>query len=837
MRGKLRIYLGAAPGVGKTYAMLDEGRRRMGRGTDVVVGFVETHGRLHTAALLEGLEVFPRRQITYRGSTFEEMDLAGLLRRAPQVVLVDELAHTNAPGVENEKRWQDVEVLLDAGIEVISTVNLQHLESVNDVVENITGVRQRETVPDSFVHGAEQIQMVDMTPEALRRRLAHGNVYPAERIDAALTNFFRPGNLAALRELALLWLADRVDDELQSYRERHNIDHAWETRERIVVAVTGTETSERLVRRAARMAARSRSELVGVHVRRDDGLRAGSDAGLDHAVELLEELGGRFVEVVASDVATALVSVARSENATQLMIGATSKSRLATLFQGSIVARCVNLARGEIDVHVISTEHGEVETVSKPSRWRSPFPLPPQRVFASLGVGVVAFSILTWLLAGGGTGTLALALSAYLLVVIAVAAIGGLIPGLLGALTAFLVTNWEFAPPIHTFTIANPRDFLALLSFLAAALSVSTFVDIAARRTDTALRAERDARALARLARHVSEGENALPAMLSEIVHAFDLKGASLRRAGDSAANAMTIGDVGDQATVLEIGEGFELVVDGRPLDPEGRGLLVAVSAQLVVAIEHRRLEAEAGERQSLIEADELRASLLAAVSHDLRTPLASIKAAVTTILSAPTKLTEEQLHLLLEGINAETDRLNGLVGDLLDMSRIQEGSVDLVAVEVELGELAQRAVAEAVKGAEAPPGAVTCRAEHAVVVRSDPVLIERIICNLVLNAILHGGGDNVVVDVDAVGDVAAVRVIDHGPGIPPEQRAVVLRPFQRQGDVASGRGVGLGLAIADGFAESLGGLLEIEDTPGGGCTMVLTIPMTRPNHEPEPIP
>lgn len=832
MSGKLRIYLGAAPGVGKTYAMLDEGRRRMDRGTDVVVGYVETHGRLHTAALLEGLEVFPRRRITYRGTTLEEMDLPGLLRRAPQVVLVDELAHTNAPGDENEKRWQDVEVLLDAGIEVISTVNLQHLESVNDVVQNITGIRQQETIPDAFVRGADQIQMVDMTPEALRRRLAHGNVYPAERIDAALTNFFRPGNLAALRELALLWLADRVDDELQSYRERHNIDHAWETRERIVVAVTGTEVSERLVRRGARMAARSRSELVGVHVRRDDGLRAGSDAGLDHAVELLEEFGGRFVEVVGSDIASALVTVARAENATQLMIGATSKSRLATLFQGSIVARCVNLARGEIDVHVISTEHGEEDVPKKSSRWRSPFPLSLQRVITSLGVGVVAFSALTWLLAGGGPGTLALALSSYLLVVIAVAAIGGSVPGLLGALTAFLVTNWEFTSPIHTFTIANPRDFLALLSFLAAALSVSTFVDIAARRTDTALRAERDARALARLARHISEGENALPAMLSEIVHAFDLKGAALRKSGATGDGGMAIGDVAQQATVLEIGEGYELVVAGRALDPEGRGLLVAVSAQLVVALEHRRLAEEAGERQSLLEADELRAALLAAVSHDLRTPLASIKAAVTTILEAPAKLSAEQTRALLDGIDAETDRLNDLVGDLLDMSRIQEGSVELASVKVDLVELTERAITEAVKGAEAATDAVACHASNPVEVQSDPVLIERIICNLVLNAIVHGGGDHVVVDVDSVGDSAAVRVVDHGPGIPRDMRAIVLRPFQRQGDVASGQGVGLGLAIADGFAESLGGVLEIEDTPGGGCTMVLTIPKSLPSLE-----
>jgi two-component system, OmpR family, sensor histidine kinase KdpD len=828
LRGKLRIYLGAAPGVGKTFAMLDEGRRRLDRGTDVVVGYVETHGRLKTAALLEGLEVFPRRDLPYRGQILEEMDLPGLLRRAPQVVLVDELAHTNAPGVEHEKRWQDVNDLLDAGIEVISTVNLQHLESVNDVVENITGIRQRETVPDAFVRSAEQIQMVDMTPEALRRRLAHGNVYPAERIDAALTNFFRPGNLAALRELALLWLADRVDDELQSYRERHNIDHVWETRERIVVAVTGGATSERLVRRATRMAARSRSELVGVHVRSDDGLRAAGDSDLERSVELLEEFGGRFIEVVGGDVAAALMTVAQAESATQLVIGATSKSRLATLLQGSIVARCVSRARGEIDVHVISTDQ-EGETTAHAGRHRRrPIALPLRRVLASIAIGVVAFTLLTSILAGGGPGTLALALSAYLLVVITVAAVGGLVPGVLGALTAFLVTNWEFTAPVHTLTIANPRDLLALLSFLGAALTVSTFVDMSARRADTALRAERDARALARLARHVSEGESALPAMLSEIVQAFELRGAALRRVDRPDEPSVAVGTVSERATVLEIGEGFELAVDGRPLDPRGRELLQAVSAQLVVAIERRRLAEEAGERQSLLEADELRASLLAAVSHDLRSPLASIKTAVTTILDARTKLTTEQMGVLLEGIDAETDRLNGLVGDLLDMSRIQEGSVELVSVKVDLVELTQRAIAEAIKSADAVPSVVNCHSTRDVEVESDPILVERIICNLVLNAILHGGGDRVVVDVDVVKESATVRVIDHGPGIPREQREVILRPFQRRGDVADGRGVGLGLAIADGFADSLGGRLEIDDTPGGGCTMVLTVPLSR---------
>src|SRR3984893_12388525 len=271
-RGTLRVYLGAAPGVGKTYAMLNEGRRRHSRGTDVVVGVVETHGRALTEAQIADLEVIARKRLTYRDTEFEEMDVEAIIARRPEVVLVDELAHTNVPGSSHEKRWQDVEEILDAEIDVISTVNIQHLESVNDVVERITGVVQRETIPDSVVRAADQIELVDMAPEALRRRMAHGHIYAPERIDAALANYFRPGNLGALRELALLWVADRVEESLHDYLEHHGIEAAWETRERVVVAVTGHAADESLIRRAARIAGRARGDLLGVHVESGDGL-------------------------------------------------------------------------------------------------------------------------------------------------------------------------------------------------------------------------------------------------------------------------------------------------------------------------------------------------------------------------------------------------------------------------------------------------------------------------------------------------------------------------------------------------------------------------------------
>src|SRR5712692_7424417 len=301
-RGTLRVYLGAAPGVGKTFAMLNEGRRRASRGTDVVVGLVETHGRANTAAQIGDLEVIPRRKISYRDREFEEMDVDAILDRHPQVALIDEIAHTNVPGSRNEKRWQDVNELLDAGIEVVTTLNMQHLESVNDVVERITGIKQHETIPDAVVRAAEQVELVDMTPEALRRRMAHGNIYPPERIDASLANYFRPGNLAALRELALLWVADKVDESLHDYMEEHGIRGPWETRERVVVAITGAPAGDALIRRAARMAMRAHGELFGVHVRSTDGLAGPPKELLDEHRALLTELGGTYHEIVGDDV-------------------------------------------------------------------------------------------------------------------------------------------------------------------------------------------------------------------------------------------------------------------------------------------------------------------------------------------------------------------------------------------------------------------------------------------------------------------------------------------------------------------------------------------------------
>src|ERR1035437_1728448 len=354
-RGQLRIYLGSAAGVGKTFAMLNEGHRRQERGTEVVVAFVETHGREHTAALLGGLEIMPRARLAYRDTFFEEMDIDAVLARAPEIVLVDEFAHTNVPGSRNSKRWQDVEELLQAGIDVISTVNIQHLESLNDVVEKITGVPQRETVPDAMVRAADQVELVDMTPEALRRRMAHGNIYPPEKIDAALTNYFRTGNLTALRELALLWLADKVDEGLQRYRAAHGIQGTWEARERVVVALTGGEEGETLIRRAARIAARSTGgDLLAVHVTRSDGLTGADPAALATQRRLAESLGGSYHQVVGENVPQSLLTFARAENATQLVLGGSRRTWLSALLTGPGVSMRTMRGSGDIDVHIVT---------------------------------------------------------------------------------------------------------------------------------------------------------------------------------------------------------------------------------------------------------------------------------------------------------------------------------------------------------------------------------------------------------------------------------------------------------------------------------------------------
>lgn len=836
-RGALRIYLGAAPGVGKTFAMLDEGRRRAERGTDVVVGYVETHDRSRTAERLQGLEVVPRQRLQHRGASFEDMDLDAVMARSPQVALVDELAHTNVPGCRNEKRWQDVHELLAAGIDVITTVNVQHLESLNDVVEQITGVAQRETVPDAVVRAADQIELVDMTPEALRRRMAHGNVYKPERIDAALANYFRAGNLGALRELALLWVADRVDDALEGYRASHGITEPWETRERVVVAITGAPGGDRLIRRAARLAQRAHGELLGVHVRGESGLAGPPPAALEGGKELLSRLGGSYQEVAAADVAAELARFARAENATQVVLGASRRSRWQEVLQGSVVNRVVRLLGPGIDVHVISSE-SEPEppasgTADRPSRsvpfiswYRRVAPVSARRQAWGWVLALVGLPLLTVVLTSVRDELeLAADLPLYLLVVVLVSLVGGLLPGVVAAAGASLLLNWYFTEPNHQLRIDEAEDVVAVLTFLVTAVVVSLLVDRGARRGLEAARASAEAEALARLVGQVAEDES-LPGLVATLQRTFGFDGVSLLRHDDAgpsvevAAGPRPPTQRTGAAFARDLDDDLALVVAGGPLRGDDRRVLDALTAQLAIAVRTRRLSAEAARAQRLAEANDLRAALLQAVSHDLRTPLASIKASISSLRQSDIEWSAQEVDEFHRTIEQEADRLGALVADLLDMSRIQAAAVEVVARPVGLDDV----VAGALDALAVAPGEVEVRVPADLpLVAVDPVLLERVLANLIGNARKAGGPGPVVVEAGAVAGKVDLRVVDRGPGIPVARRAEVFEPFQRLTD--HGGGVGLGLAIARGFVEALGGELELDDTPGGGLTACVRLP------------
>jgi two-component system sensor histidine kinase KdpD len=829
-RGRLRIYLGAAPGVGKTFAMLNEGKRRRTRGTDVVVGLVETHGRANTAAQIGDLEVVPRRRISYRGTDFEEMDVDAVLARAPQVALIDEIAHTNVPGSRNEKRWQDVTEVLDAGIDVISTLNMQHLESVNDVVERITGVKQHETIPDAIVRAAEQVELVDMTPEALRRRMAHGNIYPPDRIDASLGNYFRPGNLAALRELALLWVADKVDESLQDYMDDHGIRGPWETRERVVVAITGAPGGDALIRRAARMAMRAHAELLGVHVRSTDGLAGPPKQLLDEHRALLNELGGTYHEIVGDDIGKALIEFARAENATQLVLGASRRSRWAELTRGSVINRVIR-ASGPIDVHVISREEPASEApFSRPRGRRA---LSVRRQVTGALLGAVLLPVLTLVMVGwrdslGLPGVLLL----YLLAVVAVAATGGVWPALGASVGAFVLANWYFISPLHEWTIHEGKDLIALVVFLIVAGVVSALVNAAARRSAEAARARAEAETLARLGGQLMTEEDPLPLLISTLRTTFGLRAmAVLQHSGDGWIVETSTGspvpespEDGDLS--IPIDAEMQLVVVGPGLPAEDLSLLQAFTGQLALALERRQLRAEAAVAAGLAEASDLRVALLAAVSHDLRTPLSSIKAAATSLLQQDVEWTPQATRELLTTIDEESDRLNTLVGNLLDMSRLQSGALELTMRDIGLEEV----VPSAIKGLGERGYGVETRVDETLPrVHADAALLERAVANVVDNALAWSPPDKSVrVEAGAIAGRVDLRVVDRGPGIPPDQRERVFEPFQRLGDQSNGTGTGLGLAVARGFVEAMGGEITVEDTPGGGLTMVVSLEALR---------
>lgn len=823
----MRVLLGAAPGVGKTVAMLEEGRRLAADGRDVVVGIVRTHGRAATAAQVQGLPVIPRLIVRDGEAERGELDLETLKARHPEIALIDELAHTNAPGSRNAKRWQDVDELLDAGIDVITTLNVQHIESLSAVVERITGIVEPETIPDAVVRAADQIEVVDLAPQSLRDRLAAGLVYPAERIDATLSNYFRLGNLTALRELTLLWLADEVDSALKLYRAEHNIEGSWQARERIVVALTGGPEGETLIRRGVRIAARSAgAEVLAVHVSGQDGLRSPTPGALAAQRALVESLGGTYHQVVGDDVPHALVEFARSVDATQLVIGASRRGRLAALVTGAGVGATVVRESGDIDVQIVT--HAAASVGMHLPRLTGGA-LSVRRRVLGFAAALIGGPLLSWLLvATSSPDSITVDVLAYQLLVVIVALVGGIWPALFAAVLSALTLDYLFIAPVSTVTIADSEHVLSLALYVVIAILVSWIVDQAARRARVARRAAAESELLATVAGSVLRGESAVTALVSRAREAFGMTG--VRLVSSEGAVLATDGEPvpDDRMVRLPVGPTTAprafLELHGGELDASTRRLLDVMVAQLGAALEHADLTETAREVGILAATDQVRSALLSAASHDLRRPLAAAVAAIGGLRTAGAQLSEEDRAELLATADESLAGLSALVTDLLDVSRVEAGVLAVSLAPVDSSGTILAAVDELGLG----PDRVELALDPALPpLLADPVLLQRVIVNVVANAARHTApGTRVRVATSRLGDRAQIRVVDHGAGIPPERQSEMFAPFQRLGDTDNTTGLGLGLALSRGFSEGMGGTLTPEDTPGGGLTMVVELPV-----------
>lgn len=676
------------------------------------------------------------------------------------------------------------------------------------MVEKITGVPQDETVPDEVVRRARQVELVDIPPEGLRRRMAHGNIHPPEKIDAALANFFRPGNLTALRQLALLWLADRVDEALNTYRAEHAIGGVWETRERVVVALTGGPEGDTIVRRAARIAARSAGgDLFAVHVTRSDGLAAGaSHASLARQRRPVEDLGGSYHQVVGGDVASTLVEFARAENATQLVLGASRRGRLARFVTGLGTGESVVALSGDIDVHRVTHERAGSGTLL-PSRRRT---LSRARLIAGPVAGPVLPVLLTLGLAQlRGTLNLTSEALLFLLAVVGVACIGGVASAVIASVTASLLLNYWFIPPIGAFTLDDPNALLALTVFAVVAATVAAVVDRSLRLSRRAARATAEAETMSSLAGSIVRGGQTIPALLERTRETFAMESAELVDEPPDMAGV----------TAVPAGSGAYLALHGRDMPSSERRVLAAFAAHVGAAVERARLAEAAAEVEPVKAADRMRTALLRAVGHDLRTPLAAGWAAVTSLRSRDVEFSVEDRDELLATADESMARLNRLVENLLDLSRLEAGVLRLNLRPTTLEEVLPAALADT-------PGIQVGDVEKIPEVLADPPLLERVIANLVANAARYSPpGAQVLVTASVLGGRAELRVVDRGPRLPAAGRERLFEPFQRLGDTDNSTGPGPGLALARGLTEAMSGTVTPEDTPGGGLTMVVSLP------------
>ncbi|MBL9209689.1 MAG: sensor histidine kinase KdpD [Opitutaceae bacterium] len=858
-RGRLKIFFGMCPGVGKTYAMLQAAQAERRDGIDVVVGLVETHGRQETEALLAGLTVLARKVIPHGGITLTEFDLEAALSRRPQLVLVDEFAHTNAPGSRHPKRYQDIVELLDAGIDVFTTLNVQHVESRADAVRQITGATIHETVPDSVVASADQIELVDLTPEALRERLAEGKVYVPERAAIAGENFFRDTHLTALRELALRFVAEHVDERLRELRATGAARNVWRSGERLLVAVGPSPFSTQLVRWTRRMAAAQGAAWVAVSVESSRRLAPDSRRRLDQNLALARELGAEVVVTHDEDVATALVRVALQYNATQIVVGKSRTSRLFDLLRGgSLVDRLLRQS-GPIDIYVVPSDRAAGGT-SRRIEWEPPGATPAGE-YVEVAVTLALLTAGGWVLRQP-VGYLPIGLL-YLLAVIGLSLRVGRWPVMLAGVLSALTWNFVFIPPVFTFGIEKFEDGMMFATYFVVALVAGHLTArIRAQERHERWREER-ATALLRLTQALGAARSLDDAVFAALRQSDALFGATsaLLLSGDGQAapvphfaGSFTLTDkersVADWAwrnrkkagrftDTLPSAEGFHvpLVREDRTLGvlvvcvpPDAtltlaqRDLAESFAAQLALVVESEELRA-VGEREKLLaESDKLHRALLDGVSHELKTPLAVLTTAVENLRDADAAARER----VIPEIATATRRLNRLVNNLLDQTRLESGALQPRLDWCDARDLFNAALAGTRESLGAHPLEVSVPPDMPVF-RADFALMEQVIANLVLNAALHtpaGTPIFLAAGYDGARGRVFFTVADRGPGLPPEMRERLFKKFQR-GDAARAGGLGLGLSIIHGFVAAQGGDIVAGENPGGGAVFTIYLPHT----------
>ena len=860
--GKLKVFFGANPGVGKTYAMLEAAHEQRRDGVDIVIGIVETHGRVETQALVKGLEVVPRRSIEHRGTLLQEFDLDAVLSRRPTVILIDELAHSNAPGMRHAKRWQDVQELLKAGITVYTTVNVQHLESLNDVVAQITGVRVRETVPDSILERADDVELIDLSPDDLLQRLKDGKVYVPEQIQHAIHNFFAKGNLIALRELALRRTAERVDQQMEVYRRDHAVVRTWPAAETIMVCVNMKPRGPRLIRAARQMAADLHAKWIAVYVQlpRHLGLPQTERDRLVQTLRLAEQLGAETITLTGENVACEILSYARSRNATKIIVGKPVRALWKEWIFGSVVSDLVHQS-GEIDIYVITGTGDE----RQPAVRRTPQTAGDLSGYAYGIAGVLIATVIDWLMFPYFAA--ANLIMMYLIAVIVIAIRCGRGPSVFASVLSVAAFDFFFVPPYFTFAVSDAQYLLTFGVMLVVALVISNLAVRLQQQAELARHRERRTGVLYAMSRDLAthRGTGMLAQLAAKhLSDVFDAHAAIFLADAEKRVQlqrgkllffelnpkesgvAQWVYDHHERAGLgtdtlpgasalylpLVASSGAIGVVAVRPkdpallLDPEHLHLLESLVNQVALAIERTRLSDEAQQAHVAAEAERMRSAILSSVSHDLRTPLATISGAASSLAEGREELNAADRRDLARSIYREADRLDRLLKNLLDMMRLEARAVRLNKEWHSLDEIIGAALAR-LEGRLEGHAVSTAFPTDLPLVFVDGVLFEQVVINLVENAVKYTPLRSTMDLSASVGDhEVIVEVADRGPGIPPGEESRIFDKFYR-GKSAREGGVGLGLTICRGIVEAHGGRIWVENRPGGGALFQFTIPLS----------